>query len=1063
MPDIEDIYPLSPTQQGLLFHSLLTPGGGLYVPQIVLSLSGTLDSGRLQTAWHNTLQRHTVLRTGFQWEQRDEPFQVVYSNTTLSLTELDWTQASEKEQTTKLQSFLAANRSEPFNLHRPPLFRVHLIRRSATSFYLIWGYHHLIVDGWSASRILQEVLQDYLFDRTIPPPRSKYSEFIAWQRKQDPAAAKVFWTNYLGDVNPQSLPLADGSDHRERVMRMGEERLEFSPAETLELKAFTQANRLTLNSLLLGSFGLVLNRQRDTRSTILGTTIAGRPSALHGVNEMVGLFINTLPVRIDIDPNQSVNQWLTELQTQLAEATHFDYVSLRDIQSWANEGRPLFDSLFVFESYPVSMANTDRPRELHLDGVEFDEWTHLPLTLLASEGDSLLIRAKFQEPRVDATFTRSLLNRVKRLLLEITQSPQARVGNIALITPDEQSTIQTWNDTNHVWPDTEKKTLVDLLEVQADNQTDAIAFEKAPPQSYATLHTLANRIAQVLQQSGIGPEHRVAVHLERCALLPTALLGILKAGVGYVPLEPSYPQSRLQTILDEVSPTVVILDSSQGLPNLETAALVLDLAAITNQAPGRADFKFCATPPHPLTPAYIIYTSGSTGRPKGVTNTHAAIVNRLLWMQQQYQLDASDRVLQKTPIGFDVSVWEFFWPLITGATLVVAAPRRHKDSEYLVETIQSQGITTLHFVPPMLDAFLEVDGVEQCKSLRRIICSGDTLSITTQQTCFEKLPHVELHNLYGPTEAAIDVTAWKCADFPEATAVPIGHPIANTTIHLLDIDWNEVPIGEEGELYIGGSGLARGYLKRPSLTAERFIPNPFRTATDPSASEYLYRTGDRARFRQDGAIEFLGRLDNQIKIRGQRIELAEIEAALAQHPSVAQALSKVHEATDLEIIAYITLKPGHDSEIETDPVGQLRPFLERSLTEAMIPRHVIVLSDFTLTTNGKIDRSALPMPNPAPREETLPPQTDTERAIAHVWQEVLHLESVGRNENFFKLGGHSLSATRANTRLRKILDIDLELREQFEHPVLIQLANHIDALRVSQKAEDNDTHVEIEL
>tara|TARA_Y100001934_G_scaffold21990_1_gene24805 strand:- start:1801 stop:4953 length:3153 start_codon:yes stop_codon:yes gene_type:complete len=1050
VPEIEDIYPLSPTQQGLLFHSLLAPGAGLYVPQIVLSLSGKLDAERLQAAWNNAVQRHTVLRTGFQWEQRDEPFQVVYSAVDLGWTELDWSAFPKNEQTTKLQAFLAANRSEPFNLHRPPLFRVHLIRCSADTYYLVWAYHHLLLDGWSASRVLQEVLQDYLVGRGIQPPRTRYAEYIAWQRKQDVAAAENFWTKYLGDDSAEfARSLPDNGTHQERSTGIGEEVLELTVSQTGQLKSFAKDNGLTMNTLLLGAFGLLLNRARDSRDIILGTTIAGRPAALPGANEMVGLFINTLPVRIRVSPDQSTDAWLRRLQEQLAEANAHDYVSLRDIQSWVNQGRPLFDCLFVFESYPVSMNNAGQSGDLTLDAVDFDEWTHLPLTLLASEGESLVIKAKFQEPRVDAEHTRQLLDRAKCLLLEFANEPQKKLGNVSPITKADRPTIREWNNTAVDWPD-QNVTLVDLLNRHAADENEAVRFTGESWQSYSSVHAHADHLAHLLLQAGVGREHQVTVHLQRCAELPTALLGILKANAAYVPLDTSYPQLRLQTILDEVQPTAFITDSRQGLPELETNARVIDLATLDLESPGTLSDSGKLDPQNP---AYVIYTSGSTGRPKGVINTHAAIVNRLLWMQERYQLNESDRVLQKTPIGFDVSVWEFFWPLISGAKLVLAEPERHKDGAYLVAVVQSEEITTLHFVPPMLDAFLEVDGVEDCKSLRRIICSGDTLTESTQKACLRKLPHVELHNLYGPTEAAIDVTAWHCGEDHGAT-VPIGYPIANTTIHILDRDLNEVPIGEEGELYIGGSGLARGYLNRPALTAERFLPNPFQ-----DSSEFLYQTGDRARYRTDGAIEFLGRADYQVKIRGQRIELAEIDAALLNHQAVGQSISIVQKPDDseAEIVSYVTLNS------ECDPDAEIRPFLKSHLTAAMIPRHIMVLPELKLTANGKIDRSALPAPAAAPRREQLAPVTDTEKAIAAIWQEVLKLDQVGRNENFFELGGHSLSATRVNTRFRKILEIDLELRELFEYPVLEQLAKHADALRVNQKTETNEAHVEIEI
>jgi len=1081
MAKIEDMYPLSPVQQGLLFHSLLAPKAGIYVPQVVLALSGSIDATVLKKAWQQTLGRHAVLRTGFQWEQRDEPFQVVYSEAELAWTELDWSQTLVEEREKKLQAFLVANRREPFNLHRPPLMRLTWIRLAPDTFYLVGCYHHLILDGWSASLLLQEVLLHYgkmvreklaeaKSEFQLPMPRTRFSDYIAWLNQQDSAAAQRFWQQrFPTRPTGQYLPPAQAS--HTATPRMDEALLSLSPQETTELKQFAEAHHLTLSNVLLGAFGLLLSRYNNSREAVLGTTVSGRPPALTDANSMVGVFINTLPVRMQIEPRVTIADWLAGIQDLQAETTDFEHVSLREIQASVSDGQPLFDCLFVFESYPTATESSIADRQLRLDSIAFDEWTHFPLTLLVSEGSAskgkvsegsaIQIHAKYQKPRLSGEVVGRLLDHVKTLLMSFVRSPQGRLCDAAMLTDGESNAISGWNATAQEFTKSAKN-LTELLAPNAGLTQEAIRFSTRDASgqqhrqsiTYDKLHSQANELARLLVEKNVGPEGMVVVYLERCLELPMALLAILKTGAAYVPLDPSYPKRRLQAICDDVQPSVMITHSGQQLATLETNCPCIDLSEI--------DFQSCDDiTPLPIAlreqnSAYIIYTSGSTGTPKGVINTHSAIVNRLLWMQERFQLDHSDRVLHKTPVGFDVSVWEFFWPLLTGATLVVAEPEEHKDSHALVRLVNEEQITTMHFVPPMLDAFLEVPEVADCSSLRRVICSGETLSIATQREFFEKLPHVELHNLYGPTEAAIDVTAWQCA--PEHASVPIGYPIANTSIHLLDNDLNEVPIGVEGDLYIGGLGLARGYLGRPALTAESFVPNPFRAERNSSLisakhspqQETLYRTGDRAHYRADGAIEFLGRADHQIKIRGQRIELGEIETALTEHPAIGRAVALLREqpSRDPELVAYLVLDEITHSSFAEDPKSALRGHLQQRLPIAMHPSGYVLLEELPLTANGKLDRARLPAPQPTQQQEFIAPQTETEKVVAQVWQEVLKVERTSTQDSFFELGGHSLSATRTNTRLRQRFEVELELRQLFEYPVLEDLANYIDALKM---------------
>ena len=623
------------------------------------------------------------------------------------------------------------------------------------------------------------------------------------------------------------------------------------------------------------------------------------------------------------------------------------------------------------------------------------------------------------------------------LLRGIIADPDRRLGELPLLSgPERRAILFDWNRTAVEYPKDIR--LHELFERQVEKtpEATAVVFEDARL-TYRELNERAEQLARRLRALGVAPEVPVGVHLERSLEMVVVIYAILKAGGAYLPLDPDLPAERLALMIEESKTPLIITSPRLGdrLPRSSARTVRFDLSGAEGQESDIDAAGTAVRKPGPGNMAYVIYTSGSTGIPKGVVNTHQGICNRILWMQDAFKLKADDVVLQKTPFSFDVSVWEFFWPLAAGARLVIARPEGHRDTAYLARTIALEKVTTIHFVPSMLQLFLEdKETVSSCQSLRRVICSGEALSFELQERSFSLLG-AELHNLYGPTEAAVDVTWWKCRKDDPRRTVPIGKPIANTRIHILDPYGQPVPPGVPGEIHIGGVQVARGYLNRPELTAERFVPDPF--SGEPDAK--LYRTGDLGRYLSDGNIEYLGRTDDQVKIRGMRIEPAEIEACIRKFPGVSDALVTAHEFSpgDKRLVGYITAVSQADIGFD-----ELRSFLKTRLADHMVPASFVRLKEFPLTSSGKVDRKALPSPEGTRQTQGTfaAPRSEAERRISRIWQDLLRVDAVGLDDNFFDLGGHSLLIVRMTARLKEAFHKDLSVVDLFQHPTVREQA-----------------------
>ncbi|WP_344146518.1 amino acid adenylation domain-containing protein [Kribbella yunnanensis] len=1004
---VDEVLPLGPLQEGFFFHALVDgTEHDAYVVQQVIELTGPVDGSLLRTAAQRLLDRHAPLRACFRQLPDGRPVQLIASGVEVPWRETDDASAATEE------------RAQRFDLSRPPLMRCALIRLGAERSQLVLTFHHIIADGWSLPVLHRELLALY-GDNPVPLPEvAPYRAYLGRIASADREAARAAWRTALEGVDePTRLveaPAPAGPIEPAQV------RIELSERVTAQLTARARERAVTLGTIVQGAWGLLLGRMTGQQDVLFGTTVSGRDVAVDGIESMIGLFINTLPTRLRWSPADTFGELLDRLQEEQSALLDHQHLGLADIQRAAGHagGGELFDTLVVFENYPSNEGVTDPTGSVALAGHAFHDAVHYPLALIVKPGRRLDLRLKHHVQRLDADAVQSLADRLTLVLEALAGDPARKVANLDLLTPSELAGAHPVGET-HAVPAT---TLAAAFAVQVAKTPDATAvvFE-GETLTYAELDVRAEALARRLRARGVGREQFVAVAVSRSAELMVALLGVLKAGAAYLPLDLDYPADRLVYMLaDSGATTVVTTDRDaarvpavDGLDVLTTDAVeVLPDTAVVQAEPDDA--------------AYLIYTSGSTGRPKGVVVTHRAIVNRLAWMQGAYGLTADDRVLQKTPSSFDVSVWEFFWALCEGAAVVLAVPDGHRDPAYLARLIQAEQVTTMHFVPSMLEAFLVTDEVTAdavwSRSLRRVFSSGEALSGTASRR-WSELTGVPLHNLYGPTEAAVDVTFHEY-DGASDTTVPIGRPVWNTGLRVLDSCLRPVPDGVPGELYLTGVQLARGYHQHPALTADRFVADPYATGAR------MYRTGDLVRRRPDGTIDYLGRTDRQVKLRGNRVELGEIEAALTAHPAVARGAVVVREQ---RLIAYAV--PVSGAAVD---VAELRATLAEVLPASMVPEAYVVLDDLPLSPSGKLDQAALPAPE-AERAARREPEGPAERLLTGIFAAVLGIEDLGPDDDFFHLGGDSISSIGVATRARAG-GLELSPRDVFTHRTPAALA-----------------------
>jgi amino acid adenylation domain-containing protein len=1041
--NIEDIYLASPLQEGLLFETLNAPEENVYFQQLKFRFDGALDLPAWQRAWEMVIERHEILRTAIVWQDRERPLQVVMKQVKVPWQIFDWRDLSAEQQQEQLAAFLKADRKQGFDFARAPLLRMTLIRLSDEVSEFICSHHHVLLDGWSTGIVLKELLTFYQTNGHAPPllPRSRpYKDFIAWLERQDLAKAETFWRESLKGFNsPTPLPAgsvkgAKSGDATQQLLDV------YVDADTTaKLQSFARANSITLNTLATSAWALLLSRYSGAADVVFGITVSGRPATLEGVQTMVGLFINTLPLRVQLPPDEQLLPWLTDFQLRLLDLREYEFSSLVRVHGWSEvpRGLPLFESMVVFDNYPVQQT----PQGVEKSGltdVRAIESASFPLGLNVTPGPRLYLRIGYDSQRFNRSAIERMMGHFRVLLDSIVANPQARLSEVEMFTDDERRRMLVgWNDTRRNYP--AEVTLHELFEEQVVLSPGALAVKTgAESLTYHELNERSNKLAHYLREKGIGPESRVGVCVERSAEMIVSLLGVLKAGAAYVPIDHNHPAERFQWLLHDSGASLLLTQPHllEKLPPVKLQILSLDreLSLLGGQS---VENVSCTVTADNL--AYVIYTSGSTGRPRAVMIPHRGICNTLLWRRETFALTNADRLLFNLPYSFDASVWQIFGTLISGATLVLSKPSRYLDSSYLVEKIVAEGITITDFVPSALQVFLDDPGTDRCHSLRHVFSGGEALTSSTRDQFFARLG-ASLHNVYGPTETSVDAAYWTCDRAGKSDSVPIGHPIANKQLYVIDELFRVVPIDVTGEIYIGGSGLARGYSGLPGLTAEKFVPDPF--SLDPGAR--LYRTGDQGRYRPDGAIEHVGRVDNQVKIRGFRIELNEIEATLALHEDVHDCVVVAREDTpgNKRLVAYVVT-----GNLVLSPRA-LRQFLEGKLPSYMLPAAIVLIDKLPLTESGKVDRRSLPAPDAMdlePDEGFAAPRNQIEDLLAEVWAQLLGVKRVSVHDNFFALGGHSLLAARIVSRVREAFKTEIPLRALFEHPTVASLAEVVEA------------------
>ncbi|MFO2464012.1 non-ribosomal peptide synthetase [Pseudomonas sp. 15FMM2] len=1059
---IEDVYPLTPMQEGLLLHTLLEPGTGLYYMQDRYRINSELDPERFAQAWQAVIARHEALRASFCWNVGEDMLQVIHKPASTPIEYLDWSNAPEAEQEPRLQALLKAEREAGFDLLNQAPFHLRLIRVGAARYWFMMSNHHILIDAWCRSLLMNDFFDIYMAlgegreAQLAAPPR--YRDYIAWLQRQNLAEARQWWQQNLQGFERTTPIPSDRPFLREHAggsggMLVGDCYTRLDVREGARLRELAQAHQLTVNTFAQAAWALVLRRLSGERDVLFGVTVAGRPVDMPQMQHTVGLFINSIALRVKLPQDGqrcSVRQWLNGLLDSNMQLREYEYLPLVTIQehSELSKGQPLFDSLFVFENAPVHVSVLDRAQSLNATSDSGRTHTNFPLTAVCYPGDDLGLHLSYDQRYFDESTVQGMLGEFKRLLLALVEGFHGDMAELPLIGMQErQFLVDGCNRSERDYP--LQRSYVELFEAQVAEHPQRIAASCLDRQwTYAELNRHSNGLGHALIAAGVRLDQPVALLAERSLDLLGMIIGSFKAGAGYLPLDPGLPNQRLSRIIDlSRTPLLVCTQACHG----QALALLDEFSCVGRpkllvweDVAGSHDNPGIYSAPDNL--AYVIYTSGSTGQPKGVMVEQRGMLNNQLSKVPYLQLSEHDVIAQTASQSFDISVWQFLAAPLFGARVDIVPNSIAHDPQGLLAHVQVQGITVLESVPSLIQGMLAQERIG-LDGLRWMLPTGEAMPPELAHQWLLRYPDIGLVNAYGPAECSDDVAFFRVDQAStRGTYLPIGTPTDNNRLYLLDGALELVPQGAIGELCVAGIGVGRGYVSDPLRTAPVFVPDPFGVA-----GARLYRTGDLARRRSDGVLEYVGRIDHQVKIRGYRIELGEIEARLHEQPQIRDAAVGVQDGVNgKHLVGYLvaadtSLNPG-------EHLDRIKQRLRVELPEYMVPLHWLWLERLPLNANGKLDRNALPALEigQSHSQDYLAPRNALEQTLAEIWTEVLKVERVGVRDNFFELGGHSLLATQIASRVQKTLQRDVPLRAMFECSTVEELAEYIDGLAASE-------------
>lgn len=1046
-------WPITPIQDGMLFQSSIDPESGLYMMQMACKLIGFFDSLSFKHAWADVMNAHSILRAAFVERESMNYTMIIQDGIQMPILHLDWSSKDSIEQ--ELEEFLDNDRRKGFKYFEAPLMRGAVIKLAEDCHYFIWTHHHSILDGWSVGVILKDLFARYnthtgVSHHNAPIKTGSFSKYLSWVSKRPLEISRGYWQRTLaGMIESTQIPLVHNVIDNYVTKTIKHQKLSciLESKEHDFLNAFASLGRITLSTLFHGAWALLLKSYTGNSDICFGTVVSTRPIELVGDESTVGPFINTLPLRLRINENEKSIDWLRSLQVQVSEMINHAHCSLIDIQSWSDipRGMLLFHSIFAFENYPISESLSGSFGGLNIENIEWREGTEFPLSLVVVPGKQIKIELQYRSDQFSSSMISSLLLNYKRLLHTISRSPELKLNEISINDENELKwQIKTFNDTTQNFQINE--TIHSLFQKKVEQIPDSIAVvEGETSYTFADINSKANQLAAYLRTMGVGLDTLVGICLPRSMNAIIALLSILKAGGAYVFLEPNLPPNRIDAIIKQakIQLTITSAKLSAVIPS-EVKCIEIDKDFDSwNLLPA----ENLTETSHPLSLAYVLFTSGSTGQPKGVMVHHRALVNYICWSLNAYQLQNGNGAPLISSLSFDLPVTALFGALIAGKQLHIFPEDETLDT--LIESLNTQADFSLVKLTPahlnILSQSLNDTKIEN--GTRAFVIGGEQLNVESLAWFKERMSKTLLINEYGPTETVVGCsTHFVDINSPTAGAVPIGIPIANTQLYILNSEMQTIPRGVIGELFIGGAGVCRGYLEDPETTAERFVPDPF----SPISGARLYRTGDLVRFNESGEIVFVGRKDFQVKVHGFRVELGDIESALNmnEHVNAAVVLPVQRKDGSTELIAYVTTSLTIDETM-------LRHYLQNSLPTYMIPSGIIILKSFPLTANGKIDRHALakiPLTNQKEIKDEI--FTVSERKILDIWSEILGKREnlIGKHDDFFAVGGHSLMVTQVRTRISVVFGVDLPLKTFFLRRTIAELASEIEAIQ----SEDED-------